>query len=680
MEEELNLKNPFAAFNASLMNDEDIIRYWIQPGILFGKQASGIELTGDTPIVLEGGRGTGKTMLLKWMSNEVRIKEHITKKKNGKNFLKKVDFIGIYHRFDGPSLGSFTSRNTTDEAWETIFKHYFELVIGQRLVMFVANLLSNDCIIISEKEEADLAYKILELASLEAHSTSDKSSIKSVIKIFQKQLDKVFDFINCSALSKNLEFSEHPISSGKLVFGIPSLLQSIIPDLQDKRFIILLDEYENLRENQQKIINTLVKHTRLPVTFRIGTRLRGFRTNHTLNEEEFLMEDADYRKIRFEDILMAHNKNYKKLLKMIAKKRLDEIPEFSKIGLKDIEVILGNITPEDEALLLIYDKILSKSEIGRYPLDKYLAEAKHVQVMKKFLLESDGTEGTIKKLTDKNNPLFDMVNLLLLRRKYKPNEIIPMFEAYRFGQKGNSKYNIYKDLYEKNKIALLFQLAGFNRPKRKLYAGFDTFCMLSSGIIRNFLELCYQSFNIALFSDTQSLVEQGIMPFKTQTVGAKIRAERYMDVIERIPKYGNEIKSLVIQLGAIFYSWQNDEVLSEPEVTHFCVDYNALSVEARNVLDAAVQWSVLQPKKDMKGKAVTDPLLNVYALNHILAPYFGISYRLRGRIRQFGKEDIKTLMFGSEPEKKTVVNKLSKQEVGKVLHRGASILDYVEKA
>ena len=106
-------------------------------------------------------------------------------------------------------------------------------------------------------------------------------------------------------------------------------------------------------------------------------------------------------------------------------------------------------------------------------------------------------------------------------------------------------------------------------------------------------------------------------------------------MIERIPECGNEIKSLVKQLGAIFYSWQNDPVLSEPEVTYFCVDNEALSEKARKVLNCAVQWSVLQPKKAMKGKAATDPLINVYVLNHILAPYFSISYRLRA---EFGNE------------------------------------------
>jgi len=612
------------------------------------------------------------------MSNEVRIKEHVAKKGTGKGFLNQISYIGIYHRFDGPSLGSFSQRNTDDEAWETIFKHYFEIVVGQRMVMFLSNLLANHCISISKEKESEIAKEILTLTKFNIPLQSEEVTINSIITMFQNQLDKVFDFINCSALSQNVKFLEHPLKSGSLVFGIPLLLQIHLPELQSKRFIILLDEYENLRENQQRIVNTLVKHTRLPVTFRIGTRLRGFRTNDTLIEEEFLMQDADYRIIRFEDILMAHDENYKKLLKMIAKKRLEEMPEFAKYGLNDIEDILGYISPEDEAQLIVYDRVLSENEAMEFQLEKYLTK-KHVQAIKDHIPETAERKDILKKLVNKKNPLFDMVNLLLLRRGYKPRVIISMYEAYIQGNKNDRKYSKYKNLYDKNKFALVFQLASLYRPKQKLYAGFDVFCMLSSGIIRNFLELCYQSFNIALFSDTTTLVNDGKMPFKTQSTGAKIRAERYMDVIERIPKHGNEIKSLVIQLGAIFYSWQNDEVLSEPEVTHFCIDYNALSIEARNVVDAAVQWSVLQPKKDMKGKAPSDPLLNVFALNHILAPYFTISYRLRGRIRQFEKEDFQTLMFGSETDKKTVRNKLSKASPSGTLHRGTSILDYLGK-
>ncbi len=124
----------------------------------------------------------------------------------------------------------------------------------------------------------------------------------------------------------------------------------------------------------------------------------------------------------------------------------------------------------------------------------------------------------------------------------------------------------------------------------------------------------------------------------------------------------------------LFYSWQNDPILSEPEVTYFCVDCTALSGKARKILDSAVQWSVLQPKKAMKGKSATDPLFDVYALNHILAPYFGISYRLRGRIRQFGRDDLEALMFGTEDEKSKAITKLSKYPIS---GRMKTMLDFM---
>jgi hypothetical protein len=78
----------------------------------------------------------------------------------------------------------------------------------------------------------------------------------------------------------------------------------------------------------------------------------------------------------------------------------------------------------------------------------------------------------------------------------------------------------------------------------------------------------------------------------------------------------------------------------------------------------------------MKGKAATDPLIDVYVLNHILAPYFGISYRLRGRIRQFSKDDLETLMFGTEREKELTRNKLSRESRIN-LSSNASLLDFV---
>jgi len=676
--EDLNLKNPFAGFNASLMNDDDIIRYWAEPHVLFGRTALGIDLTGNIPVVLMGGRGTGKTMLLKFMSNDIQIKRYLSKHRNGSGFLEKSNYIGVYHRFDGPSLASFDNRNVSEEAWETIFRHYLEVVIGQNYISMLRNLKQSGCIHFPVNTERLLVSKIFEFVDQKASPDPRECTLESLISFMQDKLDKVFEFINKSALSKEAEFTDDIIASGRLMFRLPNLIQQYIPELQGKNIIILLDEYENLRLQQQKIVNTLIKHTKLPVTFRIGTRLNGFKTFETLIKGEFLMVDADYRQILFENVLTAKEGKYATLLKEIAEKRLRQVPGFRESNLTDIEELLGKISPEDEALLVVFGKKMKRKEIDKFPLERYISEVKHVKEIKTLLEARYLSEAKelLPRLLNPQNPLIEMVNLLLLRREYDVHEIIALFKAY-VDRKKDDRYKKFRSLYDKNKLGLLFQLVSLNRPTKKLYAGFHVYCMLSSGIIRNFLELCYQSFNRAIFSDGEQLVKRRRISFGAQTEGARTRAERFLEVIERIPEYGTEIKSLVRSFGAVFYTWQKDPRLSEPEVTYFCVDTTSLSEKARKVLNAAVKWSVLQQKAPMKGKDPGEPLRDVYALNHILAAYFGISYRLRGRYPTLSKMNLETLMFGNDAEKQRVIKKLSRKEYFE--KRGTSLLEFVEK-
>jgi len=649
-------KNPFAGFNASLMDSEEIIKCWIYPQILFERQAVGVDLTGNIPVVLMGGRGTGKTMLLKFMSDEVQVKKYLSESKNGGNFLDYNPYIGVYYRFDGPSLSSFTNRHAEPIVWETIFKHYFDIVIGQKYIAMLLGLKKNRCISLDSNIEKEIVNEVLRLIKPEVEEID---TLEGLITVMQGMTDDVFNFINATVFQKNLEFRSQPIiTSGKLIFGIPQVISKKIPDFHAKNFIILLDEYENLLSEQQKIVNTLIKHVQSPVTFRIGTRLFGFKTYDTLNKEEFLMEDADYRTILFEDILLAHDKRYKELLKEIARKRLEAVPEFKERGLVDIVAWLGNLSPVDEAL-----NVVSSGNLQKVNISEEYRETKHIREMIKELKKSAVTETEIDKLLPRliypKNPLIEMLNLLLIRRGYKPADVVEIFNIYISKKRGN-KYNKYKELYSKNELGLLFQLISLYRPQKKMYAGFDVFSMLSSGIARNFLELCYQSFNLSLFSEGWKLLEKKRISFQDQTEGAEIRAGKFFGGIERIPEYGNIIKSLVSSLGAVFYAWQKDPRLREPEATYFCIDKTLLSEESREILDTAVRWSVLQQKKPMKGKLPSEPLLDVYALNHILAPYFTISYRLRGRVPEFKKRDFEALISGNEEQKKKSIKELGR--------------------
>ena len=76
MRENERFENPFADFNANYMSDDSVLKYWVKPELLFELEAVGIDLVGRIPVVVQGGRGTGKTMLLRYLSYELQLKDY----------------------------------------------------------------------------------------------------------------------------------------------------------------------------------------------------------------------------------------------------------------------------------------------------------------------------------------------------------------------------------------------------------------------------------------------------------------------------------------------------------------------------------------------------------------------------------------------------------------------------
>jgi Cdc6-like AAA superfamily ATPase len=645
------------------MEDDDIIKYWITPGPLSDLILFGSELISSPPIFFMGGRGCGKTMILKYMSNEIQIKKASSEGILPKDFLSNLHFIGIYNRFDGPSLSIFQQRDINEIEWETIFKHYFEIVICKKYIQMLQNFNTVNSLDLDKTGNKKL------IGDLEKHifgsTTSEIQTFENLIDKLELLSKAVFNFINHAPFEKKPKFKSDIIfSSGSLIFGIPTLIANNIPAFRKKKFVILLDEYENASKQQQLIINTLIKHVQPPVTFLIGTRFHGIKTFDTMNKDEFLMEDADYRTISFEEVIS--DKIYSDFLRDIATKRLEKLEIGKENEPLSIEKILGYYSPEDEARKIIYGKwffVPQKENFEIYKQKKHVVKLREILILENRKFDPLKVDEIIKNLICEQNPLIDILSIVMLSRgKNSLEDLQQMTQVFLRGEKNDPHYKIYENLYNKNKFALIFKLLSYYPPTQKEYAGFRVFAMLSSGLIRNFIELCYQSFKNESFFSSDSVLKKGYIDFELQTKAANIRSEKFFNTIENIPEYGNEIKSLVQSLGAIFSSWYSDPRLSEPEITYFVVDKTTLSQNVKNVIDKAVQWSILQEKEPMKGKKPGDPLLDVYVLNHILAPKFSISYRSRGRIPQFFANDLELLIFGDDNKKTETRNKLMRNK------------------
>ena len=127
-------ENPFDLNRASDFSDAEIAEHWVDfsnaPGGLLGILKPTLRL----PMLLLGGKGSGKTHLMRYCSAPVQAA------RRDNDLLKAVEqdgYLGIYIRADGLNTDKFSGKGQTEEFWAPIFSMYFELWLATSLVEIV---------------------------------------------------------------------------------------------------------------------------------------------------------------------------------------------------------------------------------------------------------------------------------------------------------------------------------------------------------------------------------------------------------------------------------------------------------------------------------------------------------------------------------------------------------------
>ena len=119
--------NPFDLTKASDFSDSEILNYWVDlpgpdantPGLL-----SVLKPKLVMPMLLLGGKGSGKTHLMRFCSAPVQSMRHGGSLSNA---LTNEGYLGIYLRTDGLNTGRFKGKGQPDEAWSAIFSYSFSV-------------------------------------------------------------------------------------------------------------------------------------------------------------------------------------------------------------------------------------------------------------------------------------------------------------------------------------------------------------------------------------------------------------------------------------------------------------------------------------------------------------------------------------------------------------------------
>src|SRR4051812_8895501 len=116
-------RNPFNITKAVDFTDQQINDFWVDipSGAGFASMA---KPTSPMPMQIIGGKGSGKTHLMRFFSYPLQKIRHTRDILGG---IQKDGYLGIYLRCGGLNSARFKEKGQTDEVWESVFSYYMEL-------------------------------------------------------------------------------------------------------------------------------------------------------------------------------------------------------------------------------------------------------------------------------------------------------------------------------------------------------------------------------------------------------------------------------------------------------------------------------------------------------------------------------------------------------------------------
>ena len=585
------------------------------------------------PRVIIGGRGCGKTMLLRYLSHESAFSPNRPTPEHS-----MLEHIGIYWRADTQFASLLEGRDQPEDLWRRAFGHLSALVLGKEVLGALESIPKSQFSVITSQDLNRLDFSNL--------STSQLKIPKNFSQLSEFLHDSLFEFEDWANNIDTISRPHFLLATSFLKRLIGTVVQQIRP-LRDVVFFAYIDEYENLTVLQQQVVNTWIKHSEPPLIFNLAIKRNGFKTRRTLSEER-LVETHDYRPVDLEDF----NKN-------------SEFPLFAAeillLRFHNARVPLEGFNPnllrDPQAVPRRRAASYSKRvfELARQLLPTWSKNSLAQEVFSDPALFRQLERRIVNGLKQRNEttitsahflrrqhptPAAIVVPALLARRRLSTTQIANEFDEHCAGRPNGFQrgaqwlHNIF--------LASYLDLFASLVRACPIYSGFDTYCHMAKGNVRHFLELCHKA-----FATSHTLPKAGLSAKKQAEAASQVAASLLPEV-RSFGRLGNDLHSFLLRLGRLFALSQRRTSQSEPERTHFAIrdGEDSIDQDAKALLSEAVKWSVLIEERETKVKSIGTPQVVDYVLNPIYAPYFHISYR-KGRKLELTSRDFAILTSGS---------------------------------
>lgn len=637
--------NPFDVTKAVDYSDQELFYNWVD----FPKKSfqEFIRPTLEMPMIIVGSKGSGKTHIMKHFSYNM---QKIRSANTFDNILKE-GYVGVYLRCSGLNGYRFSGRNETEETWNSVFAYYLDLWLSQLFLDVINNIfvINKDL----KRYEDIVCNKILKLFSNNKEKITDVCELIDFLKFQQKNIDHAINNISLSSqdLSQSVEILSNP---GDLIFEIPNIITSTIPELSNIKILFLLDEYENFSSGQQKYFNTLIRERRNPVCFKIGARRYGLKTTETLSADEHIKAGSEYELFDLDSIFRENYVEYKEFLRNICIKRIDN----SQIKIST-----------DITKYFNHSNIRSDFEIIK---GKRLHIDKFINKLKKYKIR--GINEIVKNVVCEN-VLIERLNIYIIYRGIKKGE--NLIEISTLLKECSQQYTnghdvkMYDVILDKFKQDLIDALYRENGLKLTSYCGFDNLVKISNGIPRHFLMIMKHIFRWNTFYEND---------FSNDTVSTEIQLLAIKDTVlwfmedanktDENTNYRYSIESICNFLRELRFS----DLPPECSISTFEIKNVDFNLGLKKIITFLEQYSYII-KEDYGRRDKNSNVRNdMYQINGLLACWWELSISRRGIVK-FSSDQLEKIFYYNRAEELKILTTIELSKYNVPFRKGNNILE-----
>lgn len=611
--------------------------------------------TQSKAIVIVGGRGCGKTTLLRYFCHATQFSA-----KRPRLPADAVSHIGVYWRADTNFLNSFAGGEQNPDTWRAAFEHLLACELGQEIIQSLRNLNCNP--------ERQQEYGHLDTLNLSAVQDFDEGlgcSLTDLARTLQKSRRAMSVWVN------NLDTKPKPtfLPAQSFLQTLVETLQEQLPYIKSSTFAVFIDEYENLRGEQQQFINGLLKHGSPPLLFNIAMKRNSWHTKQTVGAESIQLV-SDYREIDLEDELSKDFDLFAAELLFFRLAEhdpdlLDKLPIIPD-QLRSVDHIAHRYRDHDyrnrviAAAELLLPRMTDRAAAKEIISEKKLRE-KLTTKIEEALLKRNSKISPLSYIDDNFPEASVLMPALLNRPRENPESLLAEFDAMKLGE--GSRLVPGGPLVTNNLFGCVNSVYLDARRSSVLFSGFTALTLIARENIRHLLELTHRIFKLFEGGENGDLP---VVPPSLQAVAVREASGLILGTVNGHGTHGPQLYGLAQCLGSIFRERHRGDRQSEPEINHFTLAGGDVSEKLRTYLCEAEKWSVLFIARETKMKSA-GAIGSDYILNPIFSPYFQISFRKK-RSLPISAAQLLVMLEGDQLARDTVVRELGRQENFNIEH------------